>query len=173
MQSIAETSTISDLLISGAKGVFARIFVPVDLTIASHYAVGVALALKRAYGSEVCIFQLAEQTGGDEFLAGLGDPLTPAELARDTEGRLRRFVDNIAPGFSEDVEVRARTMVKPLQEIRYEAHEWGATLLVMATQFSGLLRSPAERLVHGFDVPVLLIPTTEDDRLVHPPEEPH
>ena len=56
-----------------AKELFARVFVPVDLTPSSHLAVGAALELKRAFGSEVCIFQLAEEGGGDEFLAGLGD----------------------------------------------------------------------------------------------------
>lgn len=164
MQNVIESPGVpADAMVAGASDVFARVFVPVDLTISSHYAVGVALALKRAFGSEVCIFQLAEQTGGDEFLAGLGDPLTPAELARDTEERLRRFVENIAPEFADAVEVRARLALKPVREIRSAAHEWDATLLVAAAKFEGLLRSPAEQLVHGFDIPVLLIPTVEAD----------
>lgn len=171
MQGAAVTPTITDPVAAGATGIFDRIFVPVDLTIASHYAMGVALALKRTFGSEVCVFELAEQTGGDEFLAGLGNPLTPAELARGTEERLRRFIENIAPGFGEAVHVRARLAIKPVREIRYEAHEWEATLLVVATKFEGLLRSPAERLIHGFDIPVLLIPAVDADRPVA--KEPH
>ena len=56
--------------------------------------------------------------------------------------------------------MRARVIVKPMEDIHDEAHRWGATLVVVATTFEGLFRSPAERLVHRFDIPVLLIPAS-------------
>lgn len=145
------------------KELFARVFVPVDLTPSSHLALRAALELKRAFGSEVCIFQLAEEGGADEFLGGLGDPVTPGDLVSNVRGRLRRFLENVAPELADTVEVRARAEVKPMDGIRDEARDWGATLVVAATTFKGLFRSPAEKLVHGFEIPVLLIPTVEEE----------
>jgi nucleotide-binding universal stress UspA family protein len=147
-----------DPTVARAGEVFARVFVPVDFTISSHEAVGVALRLKRAFDSRVCIFQLVESGGADEFLAGLGAPATPSDLVSNATERLRSFIDHIAPGFADSVEVRAYAYVKPIEDIRNEARRWGATLVVAATTFAGIFRSPAEKLVHNFDIPVLLIP---------------
>ncbi len=152
-----------DPTVAEAKQIFARVFVPVDFTMSSHQAVGIALELKRVFGSEVCVFQLAEEGGADEFLGGLGDPATPGDLMKRAEGRLHRFIENIAPGYAESVEVRARADVKPIEDMRDEARRWGATLVVAATTFEGLFRSPAEKLVHGFDIPVMLIPAVEEE----------
>ena len=152
-----------DPIVAEAKQIFARVFVPVDFTMSSHQAVGVALELKRAFGSQVCIFQLAEEGGADEFLGGLGDPATPGDLMQRAQGRLRRFIENIAPAEADSVEVRAYADVKPMEDTRDEARRWGATLVIAATKFEGLFRSPAEKLVHGFDIPVLLIPVVEEE----------
>lgn len=156
---VAET----DAAITGARELFARIFVPIDFSQSSHQALGTALELKRAFGSQICLFQLAEEGGADEFLGGLGDPPTPADLVRNATERLHRFVENVAPELADSVEVRARAEVKPIEDLRYEAQRWGATLVVAATTFRGLFRSPAEKLVHGFDIPVLLIPAVEEE----------
>ena len=156
-------ATASDAAALAAKELFARVFVPVDFTQSSQQAVGIALELKRVFGSEVCLFQLAEEGGADEFLGGLGDPATPGDLVRNARERLERFVENIAPGSAGAVEVRARADVKPMEDLREEARRWGATLVVAATTFRGFFRSPAEKLVHGFDIPVLLIPAVEEE----------
>jgi nucleotide-binding universal stress UspA family protein len=145
------------------KSLFERVFVLVDFTSASHRAVAVAFDLKRAFGSRICLFGLAESTGGDDFLGGLGAPSTPSDLVSAELGRLRRFIDNVAPGFAEsaDVEVKARAVVKPADDVHDEAHRWDATLVVAAANAEGFFRSPAEKLVRGFDIPVLLIPAVE------------
>ncbi len=157
------TQQTAEPIVVEAQEIFARVFVPVDFTRSSRQAVGVALALKRSFGSKVCVFQLAEEGGADEFLGGLGDPATPGDLVRNARERLQRFVENIAPAFAGSVEVRACVDVKPLEEIRDEARRWGATLVVAATTFKGIFRSPAEKLVHGFDIPLLLIPCVEEE----------
>jgi nucleotide-binding universal stress UspA family protein len=158
----ANASTQSSI-IANAKELFARVFVPVDFSPSSHLAVGTALELKRAFGSDVCIFQLVEEGGADEFLGGLGDPRRPCDLVSSARERLHRFMGNIAPDFADAVEVRASTDVKPVEDIRDQARSWGATLVVAATTFRGLFRSPAEKLVHGFDIPVLLIPAVKEE----------
>ena len=149
--------------VAGAKSIFERVFVPVDLTPSSHQALGVALEFKRAFGSRVCVFQLAEEGGADEFLGGLGAPTFTSDLVRNAMGRLHRFLENVAPAFADDVEVRARAELKPTEDIQAEARRWGATLVVVAARFEGLLRSPAEKLVHKFDIPVLLIPAIQKE----------
>ncbi len=151
-------------IIDQAIELFARVFVPIDFSPSSHLAVGAALQLKRAFGSDVCIFQLIEESGGDEFLAGLGATTTPGDLVRGARDRLRRFLENVAPAYADTVEVRASTDVKPIDDIRDQARSWDATLVVAATTFRGLFRSPAEKLVHGFDIPVLLIPAVEEEQ---------
>lgn len=153
------TAATANSTVAEAKEIFARLFVPVDFTISSHRAVGAAIELRRAFGSEICLFNLAEDTGGDEFLGGLGAPVRPADLGVDAEERLRRFVKNIAPDFADAVEVRARPDVRPLEDLRHEARRWGATMVVVAAEFQGgIFRSPAEKLVHNFFIPVLLLP---------------
>jgi nucleotide-binding universal stress UspA family protein len=169
MQEVA--TEITDY-VARANELFSRVFVPVDLTMSSHEAVGAALALKRAFGSDVCVFQLAEEGGADEFLGGLGDPARPVDLVDRTTGRLRRFIENVAPEFANAVEVRAYADVKPFEDIRNEARRWGATLVVAATSFKGLFRSPAEKLVHGFDIPVMLIPAVEEEPQLKLPGAP-
>lgn len=162
-----------DPTVATAKELFARVFVPVDYTTSSHRAVGAALELQRAFGSRVCVFQLAEEGGDDEFLGGLGAPRTPGELVEIARGRLHRFIGNIAPELSGSVEVRARVIVKPMEDIRDEAHRWGASLVIVATTFEGLFRSPAEKLVHRFDLPVLLIPAIGEEASVEVAETTH
>lgn len=174
MESVAESA--SELIVAHGRELFSRVFVPVDFTLSSQGAVGTALALKQAFGSEVCIFQLAEGGGADEFLGGLGDPQTPADLVLKTKDRLRRFIQNIAPDFADSVEVRAYADVKPIEDIRNEAHRWGATLVLAATTFEGVFRSPAEKLVHNFNIPVLLIPAVFKEptlRLPRAPKQSH
>jgi hypothetical protein len=149
---------ITNTAVAGAKEIFSRLFVPVDFTISSHQAVGAALELKRAFGSEVCVFQLAAEGGADEFLGGLGDPRTPGDLLSGARGRLHRFLENVAPGFADSVEVRAYVEAKPVEDLKAEARRWGATLVIAAARFEGVFRSAAEKLVRGFDIPLLLIP---------------
>lgn len=158
-----QTTTVATTspAITRAKDIFARVFVPVDFTMASQHAMGAALELKRVFGSTVCLFHLTEGTGGDEFLGGLGAPSAPVDLVNASRDRLRRFVANVAPEYVDEIEVRAYADVKPLENLRYEAHRWGASLVVAAAKFDGFFRSPAEKLVHGFDIPVLLLPTIE------------
>jgi nucleotide-binding universal stress UspA family protein len=151
-------------MVDEARELFARVFVPVDFSPSSHVALGTALELKRAFDSQVCVFQLVEESGGDEFLGGLGDPSSPGDLVRGGRERLRRFLENVAPAFADTVEVRACTDVKPMDDLRDEARSWGATLVVAATTFHGFFRSPAEKLVRGFDIPVLLIPAVEEEQ---------
>ena len=97
-----EAVATTDAMLADARTIFARLFVPVDFTMSSHRALGVALELKRAFGSQVCLFQLASESGGDEFLAGLGDPSSPADLIDGARDQLQRLVQNVAPEFLSD-----------------------------------------------------------------------
>jgi nucleotide-binding universal stress UspA family protein len=144
-----------------ATPMFERVFVVVDFAISPHATVGAALQLHEAFGSAVCLFATPQLTGGDEFLAGLGSPsVIGADLAEEAKGRLVRFLRNVAPEYETKVELRARAGGDPLHCLKSEAHRWGATLVVATASSKGglFVRSHAERVVHGLDIPILLVP---------------
>ena len=143
-----------------ALQLFERVFVVVDFSAASRRAVATALELRRSFGSRVCLFHLAELDGSDEFLAGLGSPAVASDLVEEATGRLQRYIRNIAPNHADEVELRSRRSVSPIDDMHREAMSWRATLVIAATEsHATLLRSPAEKLVHDFDIPVLVIPS--------------
>lgn len=138
-----------------------RVFVPVDYTMSSHRALGVALELMRTHGASVCVFHAAEDEPSDDWLGGIGSPAVGGDWRSDAEARLRRFLENVAPGTSSRVEVLAM-VGEPRLMIRLAAAEWGASLIVAsANVHTRLVRSPAERLVHETEIPVLVIPADE------------
>jgi nucleotide-binding universal stress UspA family protein len=144
-----------------ATPMFERVFVIVDFTISPHAAIGAALELHEAFGSAICLFATPQLTGGDEFLAGLGSPsVIGADLAEEAKGRLARFLRNVAPEYENKVELRARVGGDPLHCLKGEAHRWGATLVIATASSRGglFVRSQAERVVHGLDIPILLVP---------------
>lgn len=141
-----------------ARSILERIFVPVDFSMESHRAVGVALALQRSLRAEVCLFHAAQSDGTDEFLGGLGSPAVLGDWRAQAEQRLRRFLCNVVPGYPEHVDVLAAVEARSPRVIREEARKWGATLVVLSTDVHGLFRSEAEKVVHDFDIPVLVIP---------------
>lgn len=152
-------TTDVDLRPAAAAGtIFRRLFVPVDFSMHSHQAVGIALELQRTHGSEVCVFHWVGSSGSDDWLGGIGSPAVAGDWVAETRGRLRRFLENIAPGASERIDVQAR-FGENIQSIRHAAEEWDATLVIATASVRPyLLRSAAERLVHKFEVPTLIIP---------------
>jgi nucleotide-binding universal stress UspA family protein len=143
------------------SSVLDRVFVPVDYSMSSHRALGVALELMRTHGSDVCVFHAAESDGSSDWHGGIGAPSVGGDWVSYALSRLRRFLDNVAPGFASSVEVMA-SVGEPLGAMRRAAREWGASLIVApASVHARVLRSPAERLVHETEVPVLVIPNDE------------
>jgi nucleotide-binding universal stress UspA family protein len=158
-----------DRFIGEARMLFERILVLIDLTTqSSTRAAELAFELRRAFGSRVCLFQMPELSGGDDFLAGLGSPsVVGADLLEEAKGRLQRFVDNIAPEESGMVELRASMGVNAIETMKEEAVLWRASLVIAAADSHGgvfFLRSPAEKLVHDFDIPVLVLPAAAPER---------
>jgi nucleotide-binding universal stress UspA family protein len=143
-----------------AKTIFDRLFVPVDYSMDSHRAVGAALELQRVLGSSVCLFHAAESDGTHEFLGGLGSSAVNGDWLVHAEQRLRRFVENVAPECGERIELRARMGGETVRLVHDEAHRWGATLIIVSAEVRArIFRSKAERLIHDFDLPTLVIPT--------------
>jgi hypothetical protein len=156
---------LSDNLAGGTR-IFERILVLVDFNASPRETVGAALELHRVLGSHVRLFEMPELTGGDEFLAGLGSPsVIGADLDEEGKGRLARFIRNVAPEYVDQVEVDARLDVDAISALKAEAKRWGPTLVIAAAESHGrlFLRSQAEKLVHGLDVPILVVPTRRDE----------
>ncbi len=144
--------------IASAAEIFRRLLVPVDYTMDSHRALGVALDLARTYGSAVGLFHSEESTGADEWLGGIGSPSVGGDWVAEARGRLHRFVENVAPWALDRLDLLA-SVGDPVHELRRAARSWDASLVVAsASVYAGFLRSPAERLVHGFDLPTLILP---------------
>ncbi len=149
-----------DPFVASAKTLFDRLFVPVDYTMDSHRAVGAALALQQTLGSSVCLFHATQSDITDEWLGGIGSPAVLSDPVMNAEQRLRRFVENVAIDTTPQIETRAR-IGDTIRLVREEARVWGATLIIVSAEVRArLFRSTAEKLIHSFDVPMLVIPTT-------------
>ena len=84
--------------------------------------------------------------------AAMGDWRTAAEK------RLERFVANVVPGYPGRLDTRVTADSPTPALLHDEARRWGATLIVLAADVHGFFRSEAERMVHDFEIPVLVIP---------------
>jgi nucleotide-binding universal stress UspA family protein len=145
-----------------ARTIFERIFVPVDYSIDSHRAVGAALELQRTLGSSVCLFHAAESEGTTEWLGGLGSSVVFGDWVASAEQRLRRFVENVAPESEGQIDLRARMGGETIRLVHEEAHRWGATLIIASANVrTRYFRSTGERLIHDYDLPMLVIPTLD------------
>jgi nucleotide-binding universal stress UspA family protein len=155
-----EEPDVEESMVASARFVFERIFVPVDYTRDSQLAVGVALELQRAHGSQVCLFHAAEGGGENDFLGGIGSPAVQGDWVAQARERLRRFLENVAPDAMDRLELRAAMDTDDvLRMIHDEARTWGASLLVVAAPVHRrLLHSKAERIVHDSEIPTLVIP---------------
>lgn len=154
-----QSPPITERTVAQARAIYRRVFVPVDFSMSSHRALGAALELARTQGSTVCLFNMAESEGEDDFLGGIGSPAVGGDWPAESEERLHRFVENVAPGYVDRVEVRSRIGGDAARSIHEEAARWGATLIVVASEMHARwLRSPAERIVRDLDIPILLIP---------------
>lgn len=144
--------------IGRAKTILERIFVPVDFSMESHRAVGVALALQRAMNAEVCLFHAYQTDGTNDFLGGIGSGVAMGDWRTAAEQRLQRFVANVVPGYPGRLDTRVTAEAPSATLVHEEARRWGATLIVLAADVHGFFRSEAEKVVHDFELPVLVIP---------------
>lgn len=151
----------ADEMAADAAAIFRRVLVPVDFTMDSQRAFGVALALQHRYDAAVCIFHSAESAGSDDWLGGIGSPSVGGDWVAEAEGRMQRFIRNVAPAEVGRIDVRAR-VGEPLHTLPKVVEEWKATLVVAAAAFHRrFFRSAAERLLREVHVPMLIIPATE------------
>jgi nucleotide-binding universal stress UspA family protein len=142
---------------------FRRILVPVDFAECSRRALATALELQRRFGSEICIFHLAQQGGADEFIGGLGNPTLPADLVTQTEDRLRRFVDNVFPGQASLVSCRAQVGADLVHAIDRIAGQWNATLVILGGHpHQGVFRTLTEQIIQQLDTPVMVLRRTSE-----------
>lgn len=155
------TETTNEVFAFDAKAVFTRILVPIDFSEGSRRALATALELKKRFGSTVHLFRLTESGENDQFLAGTGAaPVTPQEIVLGAEGRLRRFVDNLFPGRSGEVEVDARIGVDVLHGIARSATQIGATLVLLAEEPRlTVFRTEIEKIVRELDMAVMILRT--------------
>ncbi len=152
MQAIAESPSVD------RSSSFRRVLVPVDFTIVGHRAVYAALELRHACGSHVCLFNLTHLGENDRYLAHTGMPTTPGDLIEHGCTALRRFVENIAPGQADAVEIDVQVGTDLVQAIRDKASTWAATLVVLSHEHhAALLRTRSEKITRALDVDVLLI----------------
>jgi nucleotide-binding universal stress UspA family protein len=154
----AEERAAEELEENETVTLFERVFVPIDFTMESHRALAVALELRRAHGSALCVFHAAESTGSDDWLAGIGSPSVGGDWVTEAKERLRRFLTNVVPGAGEGIEVRS-CLGSPVRMLCEQAHLWRATLVVAtASLHARIFRSPAEKLLRELALPVLIIP---------------
>jgi nucleotide-binding universal stress UspA family protein len=158
-----ETSLTTESPMLAAETTFGRILVPVDFSAGSRRALGAALVLRRALGSEVHLFNLAELGQNDQFLAGTGgNAIAPGQLIEDTKGRMMRFVDNVFPGHAGEVTVHARMGVDVVQGIERIAKDIGATLVLLgATQKQSFFRTDIEKVARDLNGAVMLLWSAE------------
>lgn len=145
------------------SAMFRRILVPIDFTGASKSALATALELQRRFGSEVCLFHMAELGANDEFLAGVGGQKeTGGELSEQAMGRMQRFVENVFPGSSSLLTYRSKVETDLARAIDDATTAFKATLVVLGTDVkSTLFRRASEKITQQVGCPILLVRDAE------------
>jgi nucleotide-binding universal stress UspA family protein len=138
---------------------FRRILVPLDFFEGSRRALATALELRRQYGAEVHLFRLTESSENDRFLAGVGaEGVAPNGMVGDAQARILRFVENVFPGQSREVQVHATVGNELPKDIADAADKVGATLVIIAAEAKQtVLRSNVEKIIKGLGASVLLL----------------
>jgi nucleotide-binding universal stress UspA family protein len=145
---------------------FRRVLVPIDFSPGARLALHAAFALRRAFGAEVLLFNLAEYGDGEEFLAGIGARWTPSELVDESRAQLERFVEHVEPGESSFVRVDVDLGVDVASAIAKAVRATSATLVILAAHPKHtLLRSRAEKITREVDCPVLLLRAPAEPRV--------
>ncbi len=157
----AQVAEITEPLLAEGRSIFRRIFVPIDYTPDSQRALGAALELQRLYGSAIRLFHIQHGDGMDDFLGGLGSLAGYGDWVDEARGRLRRYVENVAPNALPHVELHAGVGGESDRAtlLRAEAAEWDTTLMIVTEhQHSTLFRSVAEKVIRGMGCAVLVLP---------------
>jgi nucleotide-binding universal stress UspA family protein len=148
---------------AAAEDQFERILVPVDFSAASRCALAVAFLLHERVGSEIHLFNLAEQGENSAFLAGAGANLVYGDFAGDARAQLHRFVDHLFPGRSSEVFVHVRIGTALARRIDEVSMEVGATLVLLAgTPQRTLFRSRIERIARDVHCAVMVLPVRDE-----------
>ena len=165
MAASISTDSPADSQASDLESTFERILVPIDFSAGSRRALAAAMVMQRRIGSEVHLFHLATPGENDAFLAGIGgDALRPADLVADAEARLRRFVENLFPGRSADVQVHARGGIDVVNGIRKAAESVGATMVLLGGRSKqSLFRTQIEKIVRDLDGAVMLLRVPDEE----------
>ena len=145
---------------------YQRILVPVDGTEVANRGLQEAIRLSKALGSELCIVHIVD----DSALALNPETgIAAAPLVKDFAEGGKEILQN-AKDLAAAQDVQAHGVLhenftgRVADLIADEAKKWRAELIVMGTHGRGgwrhaVLGSDAEAVVHGSDIPVLLVRT--------------
>ena len=143
---------------------YERILVPVDGSETSRRGLEEAIKISKALGGQLRLVHIVDDSAlAMNPEAGIAAaPLVEdfAEGGKEILENARKLVD--AQGISAEVVLHENFTGRIADLIVDEARKWGADLIVMGTHARGgikhaVLGSDAEAVLHGADVPVLLV----------------
>ena len=141
-----------------AAATFRRILVPISLRVPSQRGLEVAVELRRRFGARVSVFHVVRADENDQFLAGVGSPITRTDLLEEGRADVRQFVQKVAAEEADAIECETTIADDYVTAIRDRASEWQATLIILSPEsHPALRRTHSEKLVKSLPVPVLVL----------------
>lgn len=145
---------------------FLRILVPVDFSPESRRALGLACVLRQNFGSEIHVFHLTAFGINDEYIRGLGQPWSEADIQEESKEQLRMFGESICRGLPciYHDSIVGDDVVSGIAEA---VERFQATLVILPVVHPGkwILASRSEKIARAVKVPVLFlkgVDTTSD-----------
>jgi nucleotide-binding universal stress UspA family protein len=137
---------------------FLRILVPVDFGPESRRALGLACVFRQNFGSEIHVFHLTAFGINDDYIRGLGQPWSEADIREESKEQLRMFGESICRGLPCTYH-EAIVGDDVVQGIAEAADRCKATLVILPVVHPGrrLLLNRSEKIARAVNAPVLFL----------------
>jgi len=137
---------------------FLRILVPVDFSPESRRALGLACVFRQNFGSEIHVFHLTAFGVNDDYIRGLGQPWSEADIREESKEQLRMFGESICRGLPciYHESIVGDDVVRGISEA---VDKCDATLVILPVVHPGkrLLPSRSEKIARAVKLPVLFL----------------
>lgn len=137
-----------------------RVLVPVDFSLASRLALGLAMSMVDGRASDVVLFHAAGVDDNDEFLDYTGVPWGRSDVLTQARDHLRRFAEAVTPGVGDEVRLDSERDDDVVRAIVRAAVRCAPSIVVLGSHARPRRRwgrSTVERVLRRLSCPLVVV----------------